>query len=144
MHWRHTQTTFFLLDISIITPPHSCVCKHMRWICWKKKNFIQWWNHLQFISWHLLWIPQEQQPDNTRTHNSFNPLPFAYFLKFLCFYHLQDIPSCRQSLQRLEQVQWILSHCGTKVFIPETLNTLMLCGIARQLMGDIFIARKPL
>ncbi|XP_052083352.1 uncharacterized protein LOC127720673 [Mytilus californianus] len=87
-------------------------------------------------------IPQELQLDITRTHNSFHPLPFAHFLKFLCFYHLHDLSSCRQSLQLLEQVQRILSHSGTKVFIPETLNTVILCGIARQLMGDTFIARQ--
>ncbi|CAC5365659.1 unnamed protein product [Mytilus coruscus] len=39
-------------------------------------------------------------------------------------------------------VQRILSHSGTKVFIPETLNTVILCGIGRQLMGDTFIARQ--
>ncbi|XP_063409119.1 uncharacterized protein LOC134692591 [Mytilus trossulus] len=87
-------------------------------------------------------IPQELQLDVSGMRNVFLPLPFAHFLNFLCYYHLHDISSCKQSLQRLEQVQQRLSHCSTEVFIPDTLNTVICCGIARQLIGDTFIARK--
>ncbi|CAC5372325.1 unnamed protein product [Mytilus coruscus] len=89
-------------------------------------------------------VPQELQLEVSMIYSFFHTLSFAHFLNFLCYYHLHDLSSCRQSLQRLEQVQQRLSHCGIKVFIPETRNTVILCGIARQLMGDTFIARRAL
>ncbi|VDH98514.1 Hypothetical predicted protein [Mytilus galloprovincialis] len=86
-------------------------------------------------------IPQELQQDVARTHNVFHTLPFAHFLSLLCYYHLNDISSCRQSLQRLKYVQWILSDCGTIIFEPESLNTIIFCGIGYQLIGETYIAR---
>ncbi|CAG2215840.1 unnamed protein product [Mytilus edulis] len=46
-----------------------------------------------------------------------------------------------QSLQRLKYVQWILSDCGTIIFEPESLNTIIFCGIGYQLIGETYIAR---
>ncbi|XP_052083353.1 uncharacterized protein LOC127720674 [Mytilus californianus] len=86
-------------------------------------------------------IPRELQPDVTRIYSSFHPLSFAYFLNFLCYYHLHDLTSCRQSLQRLRQSQWILSEGGTIVCQPESVNTVIFCGIAHQLLGETYNAR---
>ncbi|CAG2249177.1 unnamed protein product [Mytilus edulis] len=85
-------------------------------------------------------VPQELRSDVTRTPTSFHPLPFAHFLNFLCFYHLHDISACRQSLQRLKHLQRTLS-CSTYIVWPYFLNTIILCGIADQLMGDTDSAR---
>ncbi|CAC5372343.1 unnamed protein product [Mytilus coruscus] len=84
-------------------------------------------------------IPQELQLDVSRMHTVFHTLPFAHFLSFLCYYHLHDILSCRQSLQRLGQ--WILSDCGNIVFDSETLNTIIFHGIGNQLIGETYVAR---
>ncbi|VDH98512.1 Hypothetical predicted protein [Mytilus galloprovincialis] len=81
-------------------------------------------------------IPQELQLDVSERYTFFHPLPFAHFLSFLCYYHLHDISSCRQSLQRLQQAQKT-----SIIFIPNCLNTVIMCGIAHQLMGDTYSAR---
>ncbi|VDH98513.1 Hypothetical predicted protein [Mytilus galloprovincialis] len=84
-------------------------------------------------------IPQELQLDVTRTPTSFHPLKFAHFLHFLCYYHLHDLSSCEQSVLRLEQL--ILSDGFVYMSVPDTLNTLILCGIADQLMSDTETAK---
>ncbi|CAC5372342.1 unnamed protein product [Mytilus coruscus] len=70
-------------------------------------------------------IPQELQPDVTRTTNIFHPLSFAIFLNFLCSYHLHDIQAFKQSLQRLRYVQWMLSNCCTECLYPEDIKQLL-------------------
>ncbi|CAC5388222.1 unnamed protein product [Mytilus coruscus] len=85
-------------------------------------------------------VPQELQQDVASDCTIFHPLPFAHFLRFLCCYHLHDISSSRQSLQQLEHVQWTLSEGGTLVSHPDSLNTVIMCGIAHQLLGDIHSA----
>ncbi|VDH96119.1 Hypothetical predicted protein [Mytilus galloprovincialis] len=87
-------------------------------------------------------IPQELHLDVTRTPTSFYPLSFAHFLNFLCSYHLHDISSCRQSLQRLKHDHWTLSSGGTVVFEPESLNTMIFWGLCYQLMGETYLARE--
>ncbi|CAG2198959.1 unnamed protein product [Mytilus edulis] len=87
-------------------------------------------------------IPQELHLDVTRTPTSFYPLSFAHFLTFLCSYHLHDISSCRQSLQRLKHDHWTLSSGGTVVFEPESLNTMIFWGLCYQLMGETYLARE--
>ncbi|XP_063409118.1 uncharacterized protein LOC134692590 [Mytilus trossulus] len=86
-------------------------------------------------------IPQELLLDVKRTHNSFHPLPFAHFLNFLCSYHLNDISSCRQSLQRLGCDQWRGPNYLTKLLYPEDVNTIILYGIALQLMRETCLAK---
>ncbi|CAC5365660.1 unnamed protein product [Mytilus coruscus] len=86
--------------------------------------------------------PQELQLDVTRNLNSFHPLKFAHFLSFLCYYHLHDMTSCGQSLLRLKQAQWTLSNVfNTIVHHPQSLNTVIFCGIGHQLIGETDIAR---
>ncbi|XP_063418881.1 uncharacterized protein LOC134701677 [Mytilus trossulus] len=85
-------------------------------------------------------VPQELQQDVANNCTIFHPLPFAHFLSFLCCYHLHDILSCRQSLQQLQNVQWILSDGGNFISRPDSLNTVIMCGIAHQLLGDMHSA----
>ncbi|CAG2218870.1 unnamed protein product [Mytilus edulis] len=49
-------------------------------------------------------IPQELRVDLdvTNNHAKYHPIGFAYFLSFLCYYHRQDITSCRHFLQLLK------------------------------------------
>ncbi|CAC5372335.1 unnamed protein product [Mytilus coruscus] len=86
-------------------------------------------------------VPQEIQQDVSSTPNMYDPLPFALFLYFLCNYHLHDLTSCRKFLQRLKHAQWTLLNCGTNVFHPQSVNTVILYGIAHQLMGNTNDAR---
>ncbi|CAC5365658.1 unnamed protein product [Mytilus coruscus] len=81
-------------------------------------------------------IPQELQHDV----NYFHPLPFAHFLNFLCYYHLYDLSSCRQSLHRLQQAKKTLTKCETILLFPDCLNTVIMCGICYQLMGETNLA----
>ncbi|CAG2219645.1 unnamed protein product [Mytilus edulis] len=46
----------------------------------------------------------------------------------------------RQSLQQLQQAQKTITKCET-IIVPTCLNTIIMCGIAHQLMGDTYYAR---
>ncbi|CAC5370374.1 unnamed protein product [Mytilus coruscus] len=87
-------------------------------------------------------FPQELELDVTRTPTLVHALPFAHFLSFLCRYKLHDNLSCRQSLQQLKHVSCTLSNYGTIVYVPQSLNTIIFCGIAHQLLGDIYVAKR--
>ncbi|CAC5372334.1 unnamed protein product [Mytilus coruscus] len=87
-------------------------------------------------------IPQELQLDVANTGKFFHSLPFAHFLSFLCYYHQHDISSCRQSLQRLKYFEGTLGDCGTKCFYPKSVDSLIFCGIAHQLMGEACVAKQ--
>ncbi|XP_052079134.1 uncharacterized protein LOC127717497 [Mytilus californianus] len=82
-------------------------------------------------------IPQELQLDVSKSHAIYDPLSFAYFLSFLCYYHLQDMTSCRYYLQQLRS-----TINFTTVGIETHLSSPIFCGIAYQLMGDTYVARQ--
>ncbi|CAC5372326.1 unnamed protein product [Mytilus coruscus] len=85
-------------------------------------------------------IPQELQLDVTRTDNCFHPSQFANFLSFLCNYQLHDLSSCRQSLLRLQVDLMIQSDFGINFLFPETVNSVIFCGIANQLLSNTYSA----
>ncbi|CAC5372340.1 unnamed protein product [Mytilus coruscus] len=91
--------------------------------------------------WNLSLVPQELLLDVTKRHASFHPVSFSHFLSFLCYYHLHDITSCIQSLQRLKQVQRTLADCGFDVRCNDFVNTVIFCGIGHQLLGEKYSAR---
>ncbi|CAG2223685.1 unnamed protein product [Mytilus edulis] len=78
-------------------------------------------------------VPHELQLDFTINPNlPFHPLSFAYFLCFLCSYHLHDFKSCRIYLQQLEPSYKSFSlHANCPA-----LSTPIMCGIANQLLGE--------
>lgn len=55
---------------------------------------------------------------------------------------LHDISYCRQSLQRIEQALWRLSDCGITFFYPKDVNTIVLCGVAHELMRETCFAKQ--
>ncbi|XP_063411519.1 uncharacterized protein LOC134694438 [Mytilus trossulus] len=82
-------------------------------------------------------IPQELQLDVTKKRTCYYPLPFAYFLGFLCNYHLQDIPSSRRYLQQL-----ILTKKNDSIHANLfKANTAIMCGVAHQLIGEAYFAK---
>ncbi|CAC5412284.1 unnamed protein product [Mytilus coruscus] len=82
-------------------------------------------------------IPKELQLDVSKSHAIYDPLSFAYFLNFLCYYHLQDMTSCRYYLQKLRSTINL-----TTVGKQTHLSSPIFCGIAYQLMGDTYVARQ--
>ncbi|CAG2197579.1 unnamed protein product [Mytilus edulis] len=82
-------------------------------------------------------IPLELQMKDTYVIHIYYPLAFGHLLNFLCNCHLQDIASCRSSLQQLESI--------TRAIIIEShdLNCLpIFCGIAYNLMDKPDLARQ--
>lgn len=81
-------------------------------------------------------IPQELQLQVTESHDMFNPLGYTFFLSFLCYYHLQDITSCRYYLRQLTST---LLCTKREVHFPG--RSMAICwGIAQQLLGKTYLA----
>ncbi|XP_063418464.1 uncharacterized protein LOC134701268 [Mytilus trossulus] len=82
-------------------------------------------------------LPKELQKDaiyDVLTHNIFYyPLSFAYFLSFLCFYHLHDLRSSRYYFQKLKSTDDIT----TPLYVGATFCS----PIFDQLMGDTYLSR---
>ncbi|XP_052079362.1 uncharacterized protein LOC127717660 [Mytilus californianus] len=82
-------------------------------------------------------IPQELQLDVTKSRTCYSSLPFAYFLGFLCNYHLHDITSYRRYLQQL-----ILTKTKDSIHVNlYRVNTAIMCGVAHQLIGEAYFAK---
>ncbi|CAG2246617.1 unnamed protein product [Mytilus edulis] len=77
-------------------------------------------------------IPRELQLDVTTGPLKCAPVPFAYFLRFLCYYNLHYIPLCIHSLQQL------LLTVKSKFRIQPSsyIQTHIFCGIACQMVGE--------
>ncbi|XP_071154885.1 uncharacterized protein [Mytilus edulis] len=76
--------------------------------------------------------------DVTNNHATYHPIGFAYFLSFLCYYHGQDITSCRHFLQLLKST---VTYPSLQADIIFTCSPLF-CGIAHQLLGETNFARQ--
>ncbi|XP_071145301.1 uncharacterized protein [Mytilus edulis] len=87
-------------------------------------------------------VPQELQQDVKKPSTIFHPLPYAHFLSFLCHYHRHDINSCLQSSQQLGHVEMVLSNNHMFVSRPDSINSVIMCGIAHQFLGDLHTARR--
>lgn len=85
----------------------------------------------------MLILPQELQlfVGNIQLYH---PLLFAYFLGFLCSYHLQDNTLCRHYTQQLTS---LFTNSTDYVNFP-TLSTPIMCGIANKLIGETSLARQ--
>ncbi|CAG2215979.1 unnamed protein product [Mytilus edulis] len=87
-------------------------------------------------------VPQELQQDVKKPSTIFHPLPYSHFLSFLCHYHRHDIKSCLQSLQQLGHVEMVISNNHMFVSRPDSINSVIMCGIAHQFLGDLHTARR--
>ncbi|XP_071151736.1 uncharacterized protein [Mytilus edulis] len=93
-------------------------------------------NPVQFFTYSYI-IPVDLQMKGIYIIHLHYPLAFGHFLNFLCYYHLQDITSCKYSLQKLESI--------IKSISLESYDLLCLpifCGIAYRLMGKPDHARQ--
>ncbi|XP_071122587.1 uncharacterized protein [Mytilus edulis] len=86
-------------------------------------------------------IPQELQVDVdvTNNHAKYHPIGFAYFLSFLCYYHRQDIISCRHFLQLLKST---ITYPSLQANFDAFTCSPLFCGIAHQLLGETNLARQ--
>lgn len=82
-------------------------------------------------------IPQELALDlTTKVSVEYHPFSFAYFLSFLCCFHLQDITPCRHHLQNL----YTISYNAIESLTGNVMDTSIFCGITHQLIGETSIA----
>lgn len=84
-------------------------------------------------------IPDELTPERINGGHFAYSRPYAYFLKWLCHYHLNHVRQCQNSLKDLERV------IGEQFFIAdfnEIANAYNMIGIALQLSGDTELARQ--
>ncbi|VDI73421.1 Hypothetical predicted protein [Mytilus galloprovincialis] len=87
--------------------------------------------------WKSSIIPQELQLVVKYNHIMYHPATFAYFLIFLCYYHLSDTRSCKHYL-----IQLLYSTANTSIQANcSNFSSVIMCGIAYQLMGETNIAR---
>ncbi|VDI23866.1 Hypothetical predicted protein [Mytilus galloprovincialis] len=85
--------------------------------------------------------PQELQLNFCEKLLNLNPMIFAYFLRFLCYYHLHEQRSCKQSLLQLRQT--IMQSLTTnQSYTYHDALSLICLGICYQIIGDTHSARQ--
>ncbi|XP_052097561.1 uncharacterized protein LOC127732552 [Mytilus californianus] len=84
-------------------------------------------------------IPDELQMKQLNQICVFSSTAYAYFLNFLCYYHLNDVRQCQDSIQGLQLVIDEGYLLRFKIFRAGAYNLL---GIALQLLGDKESARR--
>ncbi|VDI37113.1 Hypothetical predicted protein [Mytilus galloprovincialis] len=70
-----------------------------------------------------------------------NPMIFAHFLSFLCYYHLHEQRLCKQSLLQLRQIIMQPLTTNRSDTYNDTLSIICL-GICYQIIGDTHSARQ--
>ncbi|XP_063418890.1 uncharacterized protein LOC134701687 [Mytilus trossulus] len=83
-------------------------------------------------------IPDELQMNQLNTFYTFPSTAYAYFLNFLCYYHLNDVRQCQDSLKGL---QLVIDEGYFMVNVDLKAEAYYLLGIALQLLGDMESAR---
>ncbi|XP_052077175.1 uncharacterized protein LOC127715175 [Mytilus californianus] len=85
--------------------------------------------------------PQELQLTVNEQAIPFHPIIFAHFLSFLCYYHLHNVRSCKQSLLQLRQE--IIKHFTTNLFNLYSEPLFIIClGIAHEMLAETDSARQ--
>lgn len=86
-------------------------------------------------------IPKELHHDVETSCVYFLPFTYAYFLRFLCCYHLHDIMSCKDAMKpSLETFHELLS--STESFPAIFVHSSMFVGIAGQMIGETYLANE--
>lgn len=78
-------------------------------------------------------IPDELKMDIAITSRTYESTAYAYFLTFLCHFHLKDIRECQDSILSL---QLVIEENYLKTKQYNTLEANTLLDIAFQLVGD--------
>ncbi|XP_063404180.1 uncharacterized protein LOC134687652 [Mytilus trossulus] len=93
------------------------------------------------FDWQSFVIPPELQLDVTWNGNgvvSYAPVPFAYFLKFLCHYHLHEESLCKHWLRKL---MTSVRTCKWGIRLFSTIHSKIFAGIAYKMLGEVDNAR---
>ncbi|VDI09538.1 Hypothetical predicted protein [Mytilus galloprovincialis] len=83
-------------------------------------------------------IPDELKLNQLNSFCGFPSTAYAYFLNFLCYYHLNDVRQCQDSLHGL---QLVIDESYFMVTTYSEANAYHLLGVALQLLGDKESAR---
>ncbi|CAG2193050.1 unnamed protein product [Mytilus edulis] len=84
-------------------------------------------------------IPTELKLDVMERPTNFEPVTFAHFLNFLCYFHLQDYASCWFCISHL--LQTILKHNWVSKG-KENPKSWITLGIAYQMLGLTDLAKQ--
>ncbi|XP_052102236.1 uncharacterized protein LOC127735875 [Mytilus californianus] len=85
-------------------------------------------------------IPTELQLDVIKYVTPFPHLSYAYFLKFLCFFHLNDLPKCKDSINQIRLAIYRTVNSDNGVFL-HLLKSLVCYGVAYQMIGELDFSR---
>lgn len=80
-------------------------------------------------------IPLELHQDGKTDAIPHYPVPFAHFLRFLCYYHLNNIIAGRSALHKLE-LEMTNFDIKTSKHLSET-QLLIITGIANHMLGNL-------
>ncbi|XP_063447770.1 uncharacterized protein LOC134727322 [Mytilus trossulus] len=87
-------------------------------------------------------IPMElKSPQPFDLFIAVSAIPFAHFLRFLCCYHLHDFRTSRYCISKLSETVIEYNHSREQKPIAILYNFLLL-GIALQMLGETYLARK--
>ena len=84
--------------------------------------------------------PVELQHEVMQNYISILPVVFAFFLQFLCYYHIGDVKSCMDSLRQLEMVVTEKYHVGSGY--ADVLMSMHCVGNIPTFTSSINIARS--
>ncbi|CAC5367696.1 unnamed protein product [Mytilus coruscus] len=119
---------------------YTCTQKHMLNLMKKEKLYTIIKTIEAFIfQTRSLIFPQELrlQVDGMDCY-IYHPLPFSYFLGFLCYYHLHDITSYRRYFLKL--ISTVINSSITASF--PTLSAHIMIGIALNVIGLTYFAKQ--
>ncbi|CAG2238475.1 unnamed protein product [Mytilus edulis] len=85
-------------------------------------------------------IPKELQQDVIKSDGCFHPLVYAYFLRFLCCYHLHDQFSCEDAMQQIARATFETRPTENSMN-RLCFQSLIIFGIAVQMTGRLDIAK---
>ncbi|VDH92708.1 Hypothetical predicted protein [Mytilus galloprovincialis] len=86
-------------------------------------------------------IPKELQQDVLKGDGIFHPLVYAYFLRFLCCYHLHDQFSCEDAMQQIARATFETRPTGNSMS-RLCCQSLIFFGIAVQMTGRLDTAKS--
>ncbi|CAC5392411.1 unnamed protein product [Mytilus coruscus] len=128
-------------ELNLTTKENTCIQKHVLNLMKKEKPYSvlkELTIEALIFNMRSLTIPQELQLDAIELL-LYDPLSFAYFISFLCYYHLHDMTSCRHYLQQIQSIISNLSVVNKKISVW---STPIMCCIAYKLIGETYSARQ--
>ncbi|XP_076070766.1 uncharacterized protein LOC143042367 [Mytilus galloprovincialis] len=119
-------------------------CRLLTLKSFQKKSIVRLWKKMlvDFIRFKKksLLIPNELQMENENGHYIVSSIVYAYFLQFLCHYHLNNVRQCQDCINTLHLV--IAENYMIEKDASAKSRAYTILGIALQLSGDYEAARQ--